>query len=40
MRAVGISTLSEGCRDIEKLGAFQNTFRTAAMASLNEGSRL
>jgi hypothetical protein len=30
MRAVGISTLSEACRDIEKLGALQNTLRTAA----------
>ena len=40
MRAIGIFTLSGGCRDIEKLGALQNILRTAAMASLKEGSRL
>ena len=40
MRAVGIFTVSSGFRDIEKFGALQNTLRTAAMASLNEGWRL
>src|ERR1039458_1090466 len=40
MRAVGISTLSARCRDIEKPGALQRALRTAAMASLKEGWRL
>jgi hypothetical protein len=38
MRAIGIFTLSGGCRDIEKLGALQNILRTVAMASLKEGN--
>jgi hypothetical protein len=40
MRAVGIFTVFSEFRDIEKFGALQNTLRTAAMASLNEGWRL
>jgi hypothetical protein len=40
MRAVGISTLSARCRNIEKPSALQSALRTVAMASLKEGWRL
>ena len=37
-KLAAISTVSAGCREVEKFGGAQSTRRTAAMASLNVGS--